>query len=246
LSITFDDGYADNEAIAAPVLKRLGMTATFFVSTGYIGSGCMWNDRLTEAVRGAPAGVLRLASIGLEDIVLETVAQRRAAVRHLLSQVKHRPPEARAMAVQSVVAAAGLADAPAPALMMSPDQIRSLRSLGMDVGGHTVSHPILSRIEPAAAVAEIGEGRRTLESILGERIALFAYPNGVPTQDYGPEHVRMVREAGFEAAVSTASGVADRDSDRHQLPRFTPWDRDRWRYAARMWRNLGQVRRELA
>jgi hypothetical protein len=168
------------------------------------------------------------------------------AVRELLTQIKHRPPQARAVAVDAVVAAAGLADAPAPTPMMSPDQLRSLRAFGMDIGAHTVSHPILSRLEPDSAMREIGEGRRELEGMLGERVALFAYPNGVPTQDYGPDHVRMVREAGFDAAVSTAWGVANRHSDRHQLPRFTPWDRGRWRYALRLWRNLGDARREVA
>jgi peptidoglycan/xylan/chitin deacetylase (PgdA/CDA1 family) len=246
LSITFDDGYADNEAIAAPVLRRLGMTATFFVSTGYVGTGCMWNDRVIEAVRAAPAGVLPLATIGLRDMPVDSTAQRREAVRELLIQIKHRPPEARALAVDAVVAAAGLAGAPAPTPMMTIDQVRSLRALGMDVGAHTVSHPILARLEPAAAAREIGEGRRHLEDMLGERIPLFAYPNGVPTQDYGPDHVRMVREAGFDAAVSTAWGVANRQADRHQLPRFTPWDRSRWRYALRMWRNLGEADRVVA
>src|SRR5262245_15768822 len=51
LSITFDDGYADNCTIAAPILNRLGLNATFFIATGFIGGGCMWNDRVIEAVR---------------------------------------------------------------------------------------------------------------------------------------------------------------------------------------------------
>jgi len=54
----------------------------------------------------------------------------------------------------------------------------------------------------------------------------------------------MVRELGFTAAVSTAWGAASRRSDRHQLPRFTPWDGTRWRYGARLMANLR--RRELA
>ena len=60
LAITFDDGYADNEALAAPILKRLGMTATFFVSTGFLEGGCMWNDRVIEAVRASECAQIDL------------------------------------------------------------------------------------------------------------------------------------------------------------------------------------------
>ena len=38
LSMTFDDGYLDNFEIAAPILRRFGLPATFFVTTGFIGS----------------------------------------------------------------------------------------------------------------------------------------------------------------------------------------------------------------
>ena len=67
---------------------------------------------------------------------------------------------------------------------------------------------------------------------------LFAYPNGRPDEDYRAEHAQMVRDAGFEAAVSTAWGSARRNSDPFQLPRFTPWDRRRWAFGLRMGRNL--------
>ena len=59
LAVTFDDGYADNEEIAAPILKRLGLGATFFVSTGFLEGDTMWNDRVIEAVRGCTGPVSR-------------------------------------------------------------------------------------------------------------------------------------------------------------------------------------------
>ena len=69
-------------------------------------------------------------------------------------------------------------------------------------------------------------------------MTLFAYPNGVPDHDYAAEHAAMVRECGFAAAVSTAWGSATRDTDRYQLPRFTPWDRSSLRYGVRLLHNL--------
>ena len=94
------------------------------------------------------------------------------------------------------------------------------------------------------AAAEIEEGKARLEAILGEPVRLFAYPNGVPQQDYAAEHARMARDCGFTAAVSTAWGAAGAQSDRFQLPRFTPWDRQRLRFGVRLMANLR--RRDIA
>ena len=138
----------------------------------------------------------------------------------------------------AIVAAAG--GNPLPALMMTHDQVRSLRALGMELGAHTVTHPILARLAPDAAFEEMRRGKLELEQIVGEPMQLFAYPNGVPSQDYGQAHVRMARDCGFSASVSTAWGAASRHSDRHQLPRFTPWDHTRLRYGARLLANLHQ------
>ena len=53
LCITFDDGYADNRTVALPALRAAGLTATFFVTTGYLDGGRMWNDTVIESVRRA-------------------------------------------------------------------------------------------------------------------------------------------------------------------------------------------------
>jgi peptidoglycan/xylan/chitin deacetylase (PgdA/CDA1 family) len=108
----------------------------------------------------------------------------------------------------------------------------------MQIGAHTVSHPILTRTDRAEARREIAGSKAALENLLEDRINLFAYPNGKPGRDYLPEHAALVRELGFDAAVSTAWGVADNHSDAFQIPRFTPWDKSRTRFALRALRNF--------
>jgi peptidoglycan/xylan/chitin deacetylase (PgdA/CDA1 family) len=238
LAITFDDGYADNREVAAPILRRLGLTATFFIATGFLDGGCMWNDRVIEAVRSCDAAGLDLSALGLGALGLDDAASRRRAAAAVVKAIKHLEPSARQAATDAVVKAAG--GRSAPALMMSIDQLRELRTLGMHVGAHTITHPILARATEADALHEIAAGKAQLEALLGEPVRLFAYPNGVPGEDYLPEHVRMVRDVGFSAAVSTAWGAASAASDRFQLPRFTPWDRARWRFGARLLANLGR------
>jgi peptidoglycan/xylan/chitin deacetylase (PgdA/CDA1 family) len=236
LAITFDDGYSDNEEIAAPILKRLGLPATFFVSTGYLGGGCMWNDKVIEAIRACPATSLNLASLDLGVYPLGGTAERQKAIGEILTRIKHLEQSHRESVTDAIRTVA--CDRSPPPLMMSEDQVRSLRRHGMDIGGHTVTHPILTRLDADQALAEIRRGKDALEAILREPVRMFAYPNGVPNQDYTSEHTRMVRDCGFDVAVSTAWGAATIRSDRFQLPRFTPWDRSRLRFGARMLSNF--------
>ncbi|HVK56693.1 MAG TPA: polysaccharide deacetylase family protein [Burkholderiales bacterium] len=235
-AITFDDGYADNAEIALPVLQHYGANATFFVCTGYVDGGRMWNDTIIESVRRASGGVLNLDSINLGRHDISSDMARRTAIRMLIGALKYLPVDIRATKVAEVQA---VVDAPLPDnLMMRSEQVRELDVAGMGVGAHTMTHPILARLDAASAREEISIGRERLQSILGKPISLFAYPNGKPGEDYLPEHVTMVRELGFKAALSTAWGVATSESDFFQLPRFTPWDRSSWRFSFRLAANL--------
>jgi peptidoglycan/xylan/chitin deacetylase (PgdA/CDA1 family) len=238
LCITFDDGYADNFTLAAPILKRLHLPASFFIATGFWSGGVMWNDALIESIRAT-----RLARIDCAQGVFELphLLARRQAVETLIGRLKYLPAAAREAAVADIVRAARVP--PARDLMMSKQQVRALSHAGMTIGAHTVSHPILAMLPQDAARHEICDSRHMLEDLLQIRIGLFAYPNGKPGQDYASEQVAMVREAGFDAALTTAIGSADRTSDPMQLPRFTPWQRGLLPFRAALTLNLTRTAR---
>ena len=241
--ITFDDGYADNAEVALPILRELGLPATFFVATAYLDGGMMFNDRVCETLRRLPAGPVSLESVDLQEREIQTDQDRRRITGEIVRAVKHLDPAEREERVRTL---AELAPTPLPDnLMMSSEQVRELAAAGMTIGGHTRSHPILAQTTDERAREEIAGGRETLEGLLRQPVKLFAYPNGKPGQDYDARHVAMVRECGFEAAVSTAWGVSTRDTDRYQLARFTPWDPTPARFSARLVRNLGNVFRGL-
>ncbi|NGZ87109.1 polysaccharide deacetylase family protein [Duganella aceris] len=213
--ITFDDGYADNVALALPVLRRHGLHATFFIASGYLDGGQMWNDDVITHVRRTVPG---------------TPAQQRATLDHLLGRLKYLPFDER----QAAVAALTGAPSRGSELMMRSCQVRALLDAGMDIGAHTHRHPILAAIPDRQALAEIAEGKAALEAIARTPVTLFAYPNGKPGVDYTQRHVDMVNALGFEAAVSTSPGAAYPGSDVLQLPRFTPWEQDLPRFLLRL------------
>ncbi|WP_229483423.1 polysaccharide deacetylase family protein [Massilia horti] len=233
--ITFDDGYADNAQNALPLLLAHGLHATFFVATGFLDGGRMWNDTVIELARRAQGEIdARGIKLGLHPA--GTVKERQAAIGALIGQLKYLPLTERLEQVARLADAVGCA-LPND-LMMSSNQVRQLHRCGMEIGGHTVRHPILARLDLDAARAEIANGKRALEDLTGAPVRLFAYPNGKPGTDYRAEHVQMVRELGFEAAVSTAWGAQRGATDLYQLPRFTPWDRGRLRFTLRLAQNL--------
>lgn len=241
VSITFDDGYANNRELAAPILRSRGIPATIFIATGFIGRGRMWNDTVIEAVRCAGPR-LDLGALGLGSFELPDAAARIGALEKILPALKYLDPAQRQARAEAIADAAGIARDGSP--MMTEQQIRELESFGIEVGAHTVTHPILRSIDAEAACREIAASKDALASITGRRIGLFAYPNGRPGRDYDASHVALVKRCGFDAAVSTAWGAAGRDVDSFQIPRMLPWDTSPFRFAARLLRTYRERRPE--
>lgn len=239
-AITFDDGYADNFVHATPVLKKHGLHATFFIASGFLDGGCMWNDTVIEAIRRS-----HLAAIGSCDIPgfigasLTTIDEKRQAIQQIIGAIKHLPATLRQECVNRIHEVC--ATEPVVDLMLTSAQLCALHRAGMGIGAHTVNHPILATLDSQSARKEIADGRESLESILGEKVSLFAYPNGVYGKDYHEEHVALVQSLGFAAAVSTNWGAASTRSNIFQIPRFTPWDTAYWRFGLRLMRNYGNT-----
>lgn len=235
--ITFDDGYADNLTIATPILKRHGLHATFFIATSYLDGGRMFNDTVIEAIRRSPLNALDLNPLGLGAYDLSTIQAKARAIGDILPLVKYLPLDEREYTVARIAELAQCGSLPDD-LMMSTEQLKALHALGMEIGGHTARHPIIAGLNDAAVRAEITAGKEFLEATLNAKVRLFAYPNGKPGTDYLPEQAALVRGLGFEAAVSTQWGSAMQLSDVFQLPRFTPWSPQPWRFVPMLLRNL--------
>ncbi|AKJ29877.1 polysaccharide deacetylase family protein [Caldimonas brevitalea] len=242
--ITFDDGYRDNYELALPLLQQFKLTATFFVSTGFLDGGRMFNDTVLESVRRLGAHQrIDLGEIGLGQRSVSDAASRIALADDIVAAIKYLPLERREEVCASL---AGQVDTPLPDdLMMTSDQVRAMARAGMTIGGHTRHHPILARMDRDAAALEIMANRDALTSLLGAAPNCFAYPNGKPNADYTAEHMELVRQAGYRCAVSTAWGVATHEMNRYQLPRFGPPDRHPGVFVARLMRMSFHHRPEL-
>lgn len=221
--ITFDDGYADNFELATPILKKHKLVATFFIATDYLDGGRMFNDTIIESIKLSPLDKINLNAIGLDTFSITTDAEKKDAIQKLIGCIKYRPVDERTEKAMIIAEACQCLDKLPNNLMMSRQQVLAMRKSGMEIGGHTASHPILATLNDDHAYADIEAGKRYLETLLNEKVTLFAYPNGKPETDYKPEQTAIIRELGFDAAVSTTHGAASYKSDIFQLPRFAPW-----------------------
>ena len=119
LVITFDDGYADNAELALPVLLRHGLVATFFVSTGFLNGGRMWNDSVIESIRGCTSERLDMGFLGLGEVLLPNDDARRSAIAVLLNEIKYLKLKERDAAVEHLSLLCGSPQLPRNLMMNS-------------------------------------------------------------------------------------------------------------------------------
>lgn len=234
--LTFDDGYPEWRTGVLPVLESKGVHATFFVTTGQYAGLPMWNERILHAVEGAAAGTPPLQWSGLPTLRFDGDEGRRRSIEQLDAFLKYQLPADKEQLLQQLERHTGLVRERVPT--MSVDDLRHIHARGFGIGGHSVTHPILSRCTPAQAYNEIAGAREQLEALIRGKVAAFAYPNGTPGKDFGPEHIEMVRRAGYRYAVTTQRGFASSDTSLMQIPRFTPWGPTAGRMDVQFLRNL--------
>ena len=232
ICITFDDGYINNLEVAAPILKKIDIPATVYIATGFSCGENMFNDRVIDLVGNEDLSILQLQAIDEDAIKLSNIEQRIKAAHHVLAKIKYLPIASRKKVIDTLYQDNSASESAAK--MMTDEQIMLLYQNGMEIGGHTVSHPIMAKTPGKQLIKEVKDNKLALENLLNTPIRFFAYPNGKPLLDYLPEQVQMISDKGYQAAVSTQWGVADNNSDFFQLPRFTPWDKNSIKFMGRM------------
>lgn len=206
--ITFDDGFRDNHDLAFPILRAHGLSATFFVATGYIDAPRLpWWDELAWMVRTSPRTGIDVPGF-LPATLRFDEPERQRAVEKLLWTYYRLPGTRTAAFLDAVGQATGTGrHAPLGAghPWMTWDMIREMHAAGMTIGGHSVRHEILSRMAPAEQWAEISGCARRLEEELGAPMRAFSYPAGQP-DSYDQSTRECLRRAGVVTAFTYFGG----------------------------------------
>ena len=245
--ITFDDGYLDNLTEARPELERTSAPATVFVTSGSPGGRFWWDEleRLVLAPDTLPAAFrLEVAGTVYEWLLADdphgadasdwtirspTDSPRQKLYRELASLIRPLAPELRSAALDEVARwSTEAARSPLDARSMTANEISQLAADGLvEIGAHTISHPVLARLPANRQRFEIEESRRFVTDVTGRPPSNFAYPFG-GRADFGPETVEILRDEKFKTAVTTIPGTIRRNADPLVFPRFLvrDWDGD--------------------
>lgn len=203
--ITVDDGYRDFYEVAFPLLKHYQVPATFYVTTGFVnGDLWLWPDTVTWlfAHKQASAGIFTLGNFSV-DLSRPASDIWWPLVNHLLSI----PNEERLSGLAQLAVACGVAlPAQIPGEFAAVDwaQLAEMQSAGIEIGGHTVTHPSLGHMDLASAEREIRQSWDEITHHLGEAERTFCYPNGQPG-DYSDQIKNIVGNTRYSAAVTAFS-----------------------------------------
>jgi len=221
VAITFDDGYADNYTRAWPVLVRHKVPVTIFLAVGAVDADApLWTEQLRHAVWASPSQSVDLAAFGWERWPLRTQAQRWACLQVVKSRLKAMADGKRKQALHGILQALewegqekGINQ------MLTWDMVREMQKADVTIGAHTISHKILTRLDPTEAEWEIAQSKRRIEEQLGEPVRHFAFPNGTRA-DWNPDIQEIVRQCGFETACTTVRGTNPVGHDPYALRRL--------------------------
>jgi peptidoglycan/xylan/chitin deacetylase (PgdA/CDA1 family) len=260
--ITFDDGYADNLHAAKPTLEAFRVPGTVFITPGYIDvPGNLWWDELAKLILD-PTSRQEEVSLSLNGYyyactfppAMDELGGPDPLRQWRAWESAPGPRQAAYLAIYQKLVRFSEADRAA-----ALEQLRSgtsrpytdrrqhrclteaeLRELAsgdlVEIGAHTLTHPVLAELPPDQQQHEIGGSRRRLEALTGKSITSFAYPYGKKNH-YTGQTVKTVRANGFSCACSNFGGLVTRSSNRFVLPRFQPmdWNGDQFAEALEAW-----------
>jgi peptidoglycan/xylan/chitin deacetylase (PgdA/CDA1 family) len=196
--LTFDDDAISHHEVALPILRTLGVTATFFLSGRDLhGTAPPWFEVLDALIRergaSATASLLGVPTTDAQEIA--SACERDRRIQRLIEKQ----------------------DAPVPR-GLGRGEISELSDAGMSIGFHTLHHHVLTGLPQDDVDAALREGRTELEAVAGTRIRMFAYPHGKADRRVAEQ----VRLAGYDAAWTGRPRPVTTSQNRWLLGRWEP------------------------
>jgi len=208
VALTIDDGRRDFYEFMFPLLKEFEFPATFFVVSSFIrGEDWIWTDKV----------------LWLSEQANRPGALKPGKLDEVFRSLNRMRPGERNAQIQTMAGSAGIAIPPQAPRKYAPCSWSELREMAesgfVELGSHTVTHPILSSITDEESWQEVSGSRGQIEEGSGRNPLAFCFPNGMPG-DYRPTQVKQIADAGYACSVLASFGLVDHRADPYRLPRI--------------------------
>jgi peptidoglycan/xylan/chitin deacetylase (PgdA/CDA1 family) len=203
VAVTIDDGYEDFIHYALPILTRYRIPATLYVTSEFIDQRLwLWPDLLRYAIENSSKDAIECELSGQRRAIdLRTPSAREQAWHTLADHALTLPTNDAQQFLRTVTGElkTSVPDTPtAPFRALTWDQLREVARAGIEVGGHTCTHPLLTQCTESQIASEVGASKHDLESQLQVSVTSIAYPHGICDDRVR----RLVKQAGYENAYS--------------------------------------------
>lgn len=208
--ITFDDGFDDNYRCAYPILKKKGVPATIFLSTGYIGSrGTFWYDQLVYDICAAKELDINVVDLDVVITRNDSIEMKREKAYEILEAVKKISNTERLNVLERI----GLICKPdrkqedlAKSVPLTWEQVKEMSNNGIEYGSHTVTHPIMSNLNVAELKTELVNSKNRIEEMVGMPVETIAYPVGM-AYAFNNSVIKAAKSAGYVLGLSYIHGT---------------------------------------
>jgi peptidoglycan/xylan/chitin deacetylase (PgdA/CDA1 family) len=202
--ITFDDGYIDNYQLAIPILKKLNLTAAFFIPYSLIEKRILgWWDQIAYIIKNSSKKHLncfgynsklqgnKLEAIAFFHQIMKTLPFRKTVnlIKELSDATDSLPPSSEEMSNQ----------------LMTWKHIKEIQNQGHTIGSHTCRHLVLATLEPQEQLNEIAQSKKLIEAKIGTIVRSIAYPVG-GTKHFNNTTQKLVVKTGYNLAFSFNTG----------------------------------------
>ena len=214
IAITFDDGYLDNYTLAYPVMKKDGVPATIYLTTGLVGTpDGIWTEQIGTAFLETKKDQFNFSALlGDRTIPITTKEEKEQANTKVSETLKLIPDDERRELIRELFEKLEVGDKfgkyVGERMMLNWDEVQEMRKDGMTMGSHSHTHPILSQMPIQKAKSEILNSKKVVENNINMIVKHFSFPNG-REEDFSEELRDYCREIGFESVCSVVYGPYD-------------------------------------
>ena len=226
VAVTFDDGFADNYHIAAPIMEKYDIRGAIYLAVDAVRRQELpWYCRLHYLFYKAAetAFILCDPETGGDWHCYNTV-EKNAAERFYAQSCVVLGEEQLSQRIEQIETWFGykldLSNC-SPVGMMTFEQARELRQRGHIMGSHTLSHGTAGLLTAEQLQREIGEANQILEQELGEPVQHFSYPHPYQIDpQWNEDSLQKTQTIGYKTAVLTRQGSVKKNANPLLLPRL--------------------------